>query len=260
MTKTVNPSSTASPTRSATVSMTSFVSRPSGSSSEATHWETKAPRRKRMCVVVLTSCALICAPRVSRSVHTTLAIMKRVNHAAPRWDPKNREPRPGRGRRLTDPDDDERDDGREAEQREEVLDEPEDRPVADDGDLEGRVDERAEGLEDREEEDTEAPEHGGMGRARRRPPQQPPLGRDLGQLRADGRADTPAPPRLDGLARPAQPVEEEEPAPGDAEQHDRHEHSDDESDDHSYLPGDGRVCRGPRRGPRSGGRSSHPLR
>ena len=74
--------------------MTSLAVCPSGASREAIHCETKAPRRNGMLSVVLTSSALIWAPRASRSVHTTLTIMKRVNQAAPRCEPKNREDRP----------------------------------------------------------------------------------------------------------------------------------------------------------------------
>ena len=74
--------------------MTSFAVWPSGSRREANHCETNAPRRKGRLSVVLTSWALICAPRASISVHTTLTIMNRVNQAAPRWEPKNRDARP----------------------------------------------------------------------------------------------------------------------------------------------------------------------
>ena len=44
--------------------------------------------------MVLTSWALIWAPRASMRVHTTLTIMNRVNQAAPRCEPKNRDERP----------------------------------------------------------------------------------------------------------------------------------------------------------------------
>ena len=74
--------------------MTSLAVCPSGASSEAIHCETNAPCRNGRASVPLTSSALIWAPRASISVHTTLTIMKRVNQAAPRCDPKKRDDRP----------------------------------------------------------------------------------------------------------------------------------------------------------------------
>ena len=74
--------------------MTSLAVCPSGASSDAIHCETKAPRRNGRLSVVLTSSALIWAPRASRRVQTTLTIMNRVNQAAPRCEPKNRDERP----------------------------------------------------------------------------------------------------------------------------------------------------------------------
>ena len=80
---------------------------------------------------------------------------------------------------LAPADDREGDDRGDAHQRKEVLDDAEERPVADDGELEGGREEGPEALNDRQDEDAEPPEDGRVGEPGCGPAQQFSLGDDF---------------------------------------------------------------------------------
>ena len=94
------------------------------------------------------------------------------------------EPRPAAllVRVVAEPDDRERDEAAQHADREQVLEEPDRRPVADPRDRERAREQVPVRLDDRQQQDDEAPEGRRVGRPRHRPLQQLPLPDHLGQL------------------------------------------------------------------------------
>jgi hypothetical protein len=111
----------------------------------------------------------------------TAAIIASTTHAARVCEPKNR-PAAFLVRVVAHPDHGERDDAGEDADGEQVLDEPGERPVPDPRDRERPGEQGAVGLDDRQQQDDEAPERRGVRRAGHRPFQQLPLADHLGQL------------------------------------------------------------------------------
>ena len=187
---------------------------PSGANQWPTIWDANAP------CAYGKSPVLIWAPRYSSSVAMTRKISSRTSHAAPVCEPEKRDLRPSvfgllRSRitaKVPIP--------TRTATREQVLDEADERPVPDPRERERLAEQVPVGLDDRQEQDREAPEGQEVRDAGDGPFQQLALAENLGGLglRAaarmlpDGRD-----PLRGGLAAPAEPVEPPQPAAGDRE-------------------------------------------
>jgi hypothetical protein len=145
----------------------------------------------------------------------TPAIMPRISHAGPVCEPQDGE-------------DDQREqygDG------EEVLEEAERPPAADQRDVEVALEDRPVRLDDRQEQDHEAPEREEVRRAGDRPLQQAALAEDLGGLRPQPAAELVG-TAVDGLAGADQAHEPPHPPAGERERDDRHQQADHQSQGH----------------------------
>jgi hypothetical protein len=145
------------------------------------------------------------------------------------------------------PDDRERDDARQHRHGEQVLDEPEDRPVADDRNRERGAEQVTVGLDDCQQQDGETPERQRMGGAGHRPLEQLPLPDHLGGLDPHVPARV-LPHRRDplrrGLASTGHPVQPPHPPPGERKGNHCQHKPDDDTQDHADLL----MRRRPRRG------------
>jgi hypothetical protein len=110
----------------------------------------------------------------------TRKIIPSTTQAAPVCEPKNRDLRPSRCGSL--PDHGEGDDAGQHAHGEQVLDEPDERPVPDARDRERPVEQIAVDLDDRQQQDDETPERRRVRRAGHRPLQQLALADHLGSL------------------------------------------------------------------------------
>jgi hypothetical protein len=142
---------------------------------------------------------------------------------------------------VCDPDDREGDDAHQHPDREQVLDEAQHRRVADPRDGEGRAEQVAIGLQDRQQQDDEAPERQRVGDARHGPLEQLALADDLGGLGPD----VPARVRADrrdtlgsGLPGPGDPVQPPQPASRQGKRGNGESQADDDAQGHADLPGD----------------------
>ena len=135
-------------------------------------------------------------------------------------------------RRVLQADDREHDEGDQHGAGEEVLDRPDPVPGPDEREVEGLLEERPVGLDDRDQQDGEAPHGEEVGQPRHRPLQQLALAGDLGGLGLRlGHDAAPGPvgvllPRADELGQPV------EPAGGDPEADDGDGKAQDDSDRH----------------------------
>ena len=150
---------------------------------------------------------------------------------------------PGGG--FLDPDDDERGDGGDTQHREEVFDEPKPRVVAENRNLELRVDQPAKRLKYREEQNHEPPEDREVRDPWAGPLEQLLLGRHLDELGLDGRAQVEVVLRPGGLARPPDLVEEEQPSASNTKAANSEKQAEDCADGHHrvVLSFASRVCR-----------------
>ncbi len=164
--------------------------------------------------------------------------MTRTSHAAPVCDPENRESRPIRFGLGAQPDDREGDDAGQHRHGEQVLDEPDDRPVADDRDREAAAEQVTVGLDDRQQQDDEAPERQRVRHAGHRPLEQLALPDHLGGLGFHvpaGMLSHGGDPLRRGLARPGHPVQPPQPLPGERGGGRRQHKPDDDTQDHADL-------------------------
>ena len=136
------------------------------------------------------------------------------------------------GGRFFDPDRHEGRDRRDAEHGEEVFDEPEPGPVAEERDLEARVDQTAEGFQHGEQQHHEAPEHREVRDARHRPLEQLALTGDFQEFSLDRRPGFGTAVTLQRLGGAAQPDEEHQAASGDAQADQGEQQAEDEPDRH----------------------------
>ncbi len=182
----------------------------------------------------------------------TLKIMNSVIHAPRRWEPKKRERRPRSAGALRSRITTKVEDPEERHHRDEVLQEAEHRPVADQRDrpgervgAEGERDQGAVRLEVDRGQDQEGPEHEEVRGARHAPLQQLLLPEDLDDLSLHREAE---PPRDacdavgGGLSAGDQALEEPHPAPRDRQRDQVEEQPDDQYGGHSHSERSG--CHG----------------
>jgi hypothetical protein len=140
---------------------------------------------------------------------------------------------------VAQPDDGERDDAGQHAGGEQVLDEADRRPVADPRDRERAGEQRAVGLDDRQQQHDEAPERRRVRRPWHRPLQQLALTEHLGQLRLDvGRRVRPGVLEALGgrLARQRQPLQPPQPPPRHRVRDHREPKANDHPHDHARNP------------------------